>query len=150
MTFGIKRIELDQKTLSEIKRLGAELSKANEVEESCIYELHKLQHPFPTPEDIEEIKQDVQELAEEYFRASDVYYVDNLEPSDVFSTLDFYIVNRAPFKNEFLFARLSVFIEELCLACWPIQFCVHVLPEDYQNKKQYAYLLKGMQGAVRL
>ena len=150
MTFAKKRIKLDQKTLSEIKRIRAELAKAEEIDESYINELHKLYNPLPTLEDIEEVKGDIKELSDEYFRKSDVYYVDNLEADNNYSSFNFYIVNKAPFKNDFLFGRLSAFIADLCCECLPLQFSVQVLPEDYQSNSHYSYLIEEMQKAIKL
>ena len=150
MTFEKKRIKLDQQALSEIKRIRAEIEKSEVIEESYIDELHKLYYPIPTPEDVEEIKGDIKELADEYFRESDVYYIDNLDVNNTYSSFNFYIVNKAPFKNDFLFGRLSAFIADLCCECLPFQFSVQVLPEDYQNNSHYSYLSEEMQKAIKL
>ena len=99
---------------------------------------------------MEEIKEDVQELAEEHFRKSDVYFLDNSHINKEYAFFIFYIVNRAPFKNKFLFGSLSAFITDLCCECLPMQFGVSVLPEDYEDDERYSYVLENMKKAIKL
>ena len=99
MTFGKKRVALDDETLSEIKRLKAKIKEAEANQEECFDRIRELCHSFPLPEDVEEIKEDVQELAEEYFRKSDVYFLDNSHINKEYASFIFYIVNRAPLQG---------------------------------------------------
>ena len=117
MTFGKKRVALDDETFSETRRLKAKIKEAEVNQEECFDRIRELCHPFPSSEDVEEIKEDVQELAQEYFRDSDVYFLDNSHINKEYAFFIFYIVNRAPFKNKFLFGSLSAFITDLCCEC---------------------------------
>jgi hypothetical protein len=150
MTFGKKRVELGDETLSEIRRLKAKIKEAEANQEECFNRIRELCHPFPLPEDVEEIKEDVQELAQEYFRESDVYFLDNSHINKEYASFIFYIVNRVPFKNRFLFGSLSAFITDLCCECLPMQFDVSVLPEDYEDDERYSHVLENMKKATKL
>ena len=138
------------KHFQRFKRLKAKNKEAEAVDKNFLYELHRLRNPHPTPEDIEEIKQDVQELAEEYLRKSDVYFLDNSRINKEYASFIFYIVNRAPFKNKFLFGSLSAFITDLCCECLPMQFDVSVFTEDYEDDERYSHVLENMKKAIKL